>query len=52
MVETNVFTQALQRGQEIRNKQDEVLALFVNHIRKIDDLETLEVIKKELSANG
>lgn len=52
MVETNVFTQALQRGQEIRNVQDEVLALFVNHIRRIDDVATLEFIKKELKGNA
>lgn len=43
---------ALQRGKEERMKinqlQDEVLTLFVNHIQKIDDKETLEAIKKEL----
>jgi hypothetical protein len=52
MEDMKLFVEALERGNTIRKAQDEVLALFVMQVRNIDDLATLETIKKELFGNG
>lgn len=51
-MEQTRYQEALQRGQKVRNLQDEILALFVKKIQGIDEAATLEKIKKELQDNA
>ena len=42
------FKEALNRGKQVRKLQDESLALFVELIQNVDDIQALENIKAEL----
>ncbi|MYL44395.1 hypothetical protein GLV94_01940 [Virgibacillus halodenitrificans] len=39
------YTEAWHKGQRNRRLQDEILAMFVEHIQRINDIDTLEAIK-------
>ena len=56
MEDTQLFIDMLKQGQEQRKKAMElhytIVALFVSKIQNIDDVATLERIKKELLGNA
>ncbi|MGD6959759.1 hypothetical protein ACQCWA_19425 [Rossellomorea aquimaris] len=41
--------EAWENGKETREKQDTVIALFINNIRNVVDMEALDGMEKELS---
>ncbi|WP_161567370.1 hypothetical protein [Exiguobacterium sp. SH4S7] len=46
------YKEALERGQRIRQLQDESMALFVAAIQGINDVDTLERVKDQLLNKG
>ena len=56
MEDTQLFIDLLRQGQAQRKKAIElhytIVSLFVSKIQHIDNVETLEAIKKELLGNG
>jgi hypothetical protein len=40
--------EAWEKGKKTQNKQNEIIDIFITKIRNVVDMESLEVIKKEL----
>jgi hypothetical protein len=44
--------EAFERGKETRKKQDDIIALFIQNVRNIEDMGVLRNIEKELKGNA